>query len=112
MNLINIITDDPTQTMSLKLDNGQNLSFSLWYSYNQKGWFYSFTYGTYKSTNRRMVQSLNMIRAIKNVIPFGLACLLTDKNEPVFIEDFKSGRAALYTLNQSDVTKVESLLGT
>lgn len=110
MRQINVITDKPSQTMILKLENGQSLNFSLWYSYNQSGWFYSFVYGTYKVNNKRIVNSTNMLRGIINSIPFGLACLLTDKYEPVFIEDFQNGRATLYTLNTSDVALNESNL--
>lgn len=110
MTKIEIITSSPAQTMTLKLENGQSLQFSLRYSHNQSGWFYSFTYGTYTLKNRRMVNSINMIRDIRNIVPFGLACLLTDKYEPVFIDDFETGRATLYTLNSDDVLTAESLL--
>ncbi len=110
MTQVNIITDSPSQTMVIKLESGQSVNFSLWYSYNVQGWFYSFTYGTYIITNRRMVNSANMLRGIRNSIPFGLACLLTDKYEPIFIDDFKKGRAKLYALNPSDVLLFESSL--
>lgn len=105
---ITTITDSPYQTMILKLENGQPLQFTIWYSYSQRGWYYSFTYQSYTSNNRRMVNSANMLSQINNIIPFGLACLLTDAYEPVFISDFLSGRAILYTLNSTDVAQVES----
>jgi hypothetical protein len=57
-----------------------------------------------------MVNSANMLRQIRNIIPFGLACLMTDLYEPVFIEDFANGRATLYTLNSTDVALVETSL--
>lgn len=110
MILITNIIDNPWQTMNLKLENGQLLNFTLKYSYGQQGWFYSFTYGTYPVNNKRIINSINMLRGIRNSIPFGLACIVTDGYEPVFINDFKSGRASLYILNPSDVTLVESLL--
>lgn len=110
MTLIDIITDSPSQKMILKLENGKALDFLLWYSFNQQGWFYSFTYGTYTVNNRRMVNSINLLRALRNVIPFGLSCILTDNYEPVFLSDFKNGRAKLYTLNSNDVVAVENIL--
>lgn len=110
MILITNIIDNPWQTMNLKLDNGQLLNFTLWYSYSQQGWFYSFVYGTYAVNNKRVVNSINMLRSIRNAIPFGLACVVKDGYEPVFISDFKSGRASLYILNPTDVSLVESLL--
>lgn len=105
---ITTITDSPYQTLVLKLESGQPLQFVLRYSYQQQGWYYSFTYGSYVVNNRRMVNSPNMIRQLKNIVPFGLACLMTDLYEPVFIEDFANGRATLYTLNPDDVTLVET----
>lgn len=110
MTQVDIITSSSFQTMILKLENGQLLNFSLWYSYSQNGWFYSFTYGTYSAYNQRVVNSINMLRKIRNIVPFGLACLLTDKYEPIFIDDFKTGRAKLYTLNSEDVEEVENVL--
>ena len=105
---ITTITNSPYQTAIFKLENGQPLQFTLRYSYNQQGWYYNFTYGSYTVNNRRMVQSANMLRQIRNIIPFGLACLVTDLYEPVFINDFINGRATLYTLNPADVALVET----
>lgn len=112
MTQVDIITASPYQTMTIKLENGQDLKLTLRYSYNQSGWFYSFVYNQtgYKVNNKRIVQSVNILRGIKNSIPFGLACLATDKYEPVFITDFQLGRAKLYTLNSTDVALVESTL--
>lgn len=111
MRQIDIITDVPSQVMILRLENGQNLNFSVFYSYNQSGWFYNLTYGSKTINGRRIVSSINMLRAFKNILPFGLACSVTDKHEPVFIDDFLNGRAKLYTLNQDDVANVEALIG-
>lgn len=112
MTKIDIITANPYQTMLIKLENGQNLDFTIWYSYNQQGWFYSFIYNQngYAVNNRRMVTSINMLRGLRYVIPFGLACVSVDKYEPVFIEDFQSGRISLYTLNENDVILAEDTL--
>lgn len=104
------LTNSTSQAMTIQLESGQTLQFSMWYSYNQSGWFYSFVYGSYVLSNRRMVNSANMIRQIRNIVPFGLACLLTDPYEPVFISDFSSGRATLYVLSLTDVALVESNL--
>lgn len=111
MRQVDIITDEPWQVMILRLDNGQNLNFEIRYSYNQAGWFYNLKYGDVQINGRRVVNSINMLRAFRNVLPFGLACNITDKYEPVFIDDFKNGRATLYTLNEADVASIEALIG-
>lgn len=107
---ITTITSSPYQQGIFTLENGQPLQMALWYSYNQQGWYYTFTYQGYTINNRRIVNSANMLRQIRNIIPFGLACLVTDPYEPVFIADFANGRATLYTLNPTDVALVESTL--
>lgn len=111
MRQVEIITDEPSQNMIIRLESGRNLIFSLWYSYNQSGWFYSLTFGSVTINNRRMVSSLNMLRQFRNVLPFGMACDVVDKQDPVFIDDFFNGRAKFYTLNPDDVLRVESLIG-
>lgn len=110
MRQIPALTDSPYQQGTFILENGQPLQMTLWYSYNQQGWYYSFTYQSYTINNRRVVNSANMLRQIRNIIPFGIACLVTDLYEPVFINDFSSGRVTLYTLNPTDVALVESNL--
>ncbi len=51
-----------------------------------------------------------MLRQFRNIIPFGLACVIADGFEPVYQDDFTSGRASLYLLNEADVAEVETLI--
>lgn len=110
MTQIDIITNSPTQSMTLRLENGQSVKLFLFYSYNQAGWFYSITYGSMAINRKRLVNSLNLLREFRNNIPFGISCLLTDLYEPIFIDDFINGRAKLYLLNSVDVTSIEALI--
>jgi hypothetical protein len=110
MNLINTITDDPNQSMTLKLSAGDTVAFNLSYLESQQGWYYSLTYGTFPLTMRRIVTSVNMLRGFRNLLPFGFACITSDGYEPVFKDDFSNGRAQFYLLNADDVTAVESLI--
>jgi len=110
MNRIDIITDNPKQTMEIVLEDGTSFQLDIRYVDNQSGWFYSITYGDFELLNRRVVNSPNMIRMFRTVIPFGLSCIVNDGQEPVFIEDFKNGRAKLYTLNEEDVALAETVV--
>lgn len=108
MKLIKSITDDPKQEMTVTLDNGSKLNINLKYISSQQGWFISLSYGTTLIINdRRLAASPNILRAFRNVVDFGIACLTTDRQEPVFIDDFSNGRAKLYILNSDDVNYVE-----
>jgi hypothetical protein len=110
MTYINTITDDPVQTMTLKLDNGDSVIFNLSYFESQKGWFYNITYGTFALYNRRIVTGVNMLRGFRNLLPFGFACITDDGYEPVFKEDFKNSRAKFLLLDETDIGKVEDIL--
>jgi hypothetical protein len=110
VNKITVLTDDPNQSMILKLEDGTMVDFNLNYYTEQRGWFYSLTYNTFSLKNRRLVVSPNMLRNYRNVLPFGIACNTSDGYEPVFVDDFKNGRASFFLLNPTDVLAVESFI--
>lgn len=110
MNLISTITNDPNQTMTIILDDGSSMDFTLRYVAGLKGWYYSFTWGAFSFLNRRLVVNPNMLRIYKGILTFGLACYTKDNYEPIYIDDFSSGRAQFYTLNQIDVDNYEQQL--
>ena len=116
MKQLTILSDDPFQNFSFSLDDGSVVQASWNYvPGNPYGyWNYSLSYAVanWAVDNQQIVNSPNLLRKYKNIIPFGLACLLTDNYEPVSINDFLSGRATLYTLNPTDVALVESSLVT
>ena len=109
MKLIPSITSDPNQTISITLDDGSKINMVIVYKENQSGWFYSVVWGSITLfNNKRIVSSPNMLRSLRGIIPFGIACTTTDGYEPVFKDDFSNGRASIYILNTTDVTAVET----
>ena len=110
MKLINSVTDDPNQIMSVVLEDGSSLALTLTYIAGLKGWYYSFTWGSYSVYNRRIVKGINAIRALRGILPFGIFVDTTDGYEPIYIDDFSKGRATLYTLSQTDVDSAEQQL--
>lgn len=108
--LIDIITNDPKQDLKLILEDGSKLQLKLVYIENQQGWFYSFIHPKLTVNNRRLVNSPNMLRQFRDIINFGLCCIVSDGSEPIFLDDFKNKRALFYTLNSTDVTTVEEFL--
>jgi hypothetical protein len=71
MTWINNISDSPNQCMILSLASGDQVTLNLSYLESQKGWFYSVVYGSLTLNNRRLVASANMLRAFRDLIPFG-----------------------------------------
>ena len=110
MTWINTITNTANQGMTLKLPNGDKISFDLIYMPQNQGWYYSFTYGNFSISNKRIVTGVNMLRAFRNILPFGFACVTKDGYEPIYIDDFTSGRANFYLLDSTDIVLVETML--
>jgi hypothetical protein len=106
------LTADAKQSQTLVLPDGSLAPFYMEYWDNQEGWFFTMSYGTAWSgvMNKRLVVSPNMLRAYRNIIPFGLALTTIDGYEPVFINDFINGRATLYLLDQTDIFYYEGVL--
>ena len=107
MKKITMLTGDPRQSVKVGLDDGSKVSLDLWYSEMQQGWFYDLTRDEFSLQGRRLVVSPNMVRQFKEIVPFGLACFSTDGYEPVFIDDFTSGRVSVYVLDEDDVETAE-----
>ncbi len=110
MKQITAFTADPTQTITLILDNGAKVAFTMRYVTNQLGWFFGITYGSFVISSRRVVTSPNMLRAFRGILPFGLSVTVSDGLEPIYIDDFISGRAQFFLLNAEDVAGVEDLI--
>ena len=110
MKQITSVTNDANQILAVVLDDGTRVSMTLTYCPNQLGWFYSLTYGDFQVNDRRIVNSPNMLRQFRTIVPFGLACLVVDGYEPIYQSDFVSSRAALYILNEEDVAETETLI--
>ena len=105
------LTADAKQAQTLILADGSKAPFYMEYWDGQQGWYFTMSYpGWTGVTNKRLVVSPNMLRNSRNIIPFGLALKTIDGYEPIFINDFISGRAKLYLLNEADVAYYESVL--
>ncbi len=112
MRQITTISGQPNQNIVIILDDGTKANLTMNYFSGQRGWFYTLNYnsGQFIANNRRMVTSPNMLNAFQNIIPFGLAVTTTDGYEPIFINDFISGRASLFVLNQEDVAIIQTAI--
>lgn len=110
MRLIDALTDNAKQNIKLALEDGTRADLTLEFKANQSGWFYSLTYGDFVVLNRRLVNSPNMLRQFRGILSMGLACVVADGLEPVFLNDLISGRVQIFTLNSVDVISVEGLV--
>lgn len=132
MNLINGITDQASQSITVPLPDGTKLVMNLMYLDQNMGWYFlpsnntatdlsnyglNWNNGQWKENGRRIVSHPNMLRQYRNIINFGLACgyatapiFASNMREPTNIQDFSSGAFALYTLTAAEVAAFESFL--
>ncbi len=110
MYLISGITDDPKQNQTLVLPNGKQATLYLEYKPQQTGWFMNLTYGDFDLKNVRVVNSSNILHQFRNLIPFGVGCLVDQDQEPMLQKDFLYLRARLYVLSEAQVLAFEDIL--
>jgi hypothetical protein len=81
------------------------------YSPQQLVWYIEqLIYGDVTIQGMRISTNLNILRQFKNLVPFGMACLTADDNDPTQQQDFSSGYANLYILDPTDVLAVEATI--
>ena len=104
MKLISIIGEESNQVFKIIVpENNRYIDVLLSFKEKQQGWFISFEYGIFKVNGLRVVTSGNFLYQFKNLIPFGLACIVEANQEPMLKKDFSSGRAKLYLLTSAEV---------
>lgn len=103
MLLIQQITKDPLQKLSLVLEDGSLVKLEIYFRPLQLGWFFnSIEYGDFVLRGLRITNSPNMLYQWMNKISFGISCFTTNLREPSLIEDFASGNSRLYILTEDE----------
>jgi hypothetical protein len=107
---IQTITSDFYQRQTVNYNNS-SIVFTLKYSPQQLVWYIEqLVYGGVTIQGMRVSTNLNILRQFKNLLPFGMACLTLDDNDPTQQQDFSSGYANLYILDPTDVLAVEATI--
>jgi hypothetical protein len=108
MTQIQGISADATQTFTISLVDGSTFNMILTFKPLQQGWFLSLTYGDFEVTNMRVCCVYNILEQFTGQIPFGIACLTNQNQEPMFPQDFQAGNAGLFVLDATDLANVEA----
>ena len=108
MNLLNEITDDAKQQMTVVTPSGEEFDFYLEFRESQGLWFANIAYKDIAINGFGLVCSRNILRQWKNIIPFGMAIGSTDVGDPYYLDDFVTGRIGLFILSKEEVEQVEA----
>lgn len=108
MQQIDSLTADPNQIWTMALADGTLVQFQIIYRSTVQRWFFNFSHPLKSANGIALSMYPNLLRPWKKIVPFGLACMTTDGYDPIYVNDFVSGRAALYFLeNAQEVLDVE-----
>ena len=107
MQQITNLTSSVKQQMQLILENNETADFYLHYNGRMEAWFFSFSYGNITVNNLKVCLHPNILRAFKNIIPFGISFASTNIVEPFQVTSFSSGACGMYLLDKEEVAEVE-----
>jgi len=103
MRQITAIGNENDQKMKIVMPDGTEFDLVIQYKAQQTGWFISLTHNDKTINNIRVTTSGNFLYQWRNILPFGLACIVDGGQEPLLQQDFFSGRAKMYVLTREEV---------
>jgi hypothetical protein len=110
MNLLSGFTDQYRQHATFVLEDGSRAEISLEYRDQQLGWFCDVSWGSVELLGLRLTAAANWLRTYRNLIPFGLAVVVTGNREPLKRTDLMDGTVKLYLLDPPDMVSVEDTI--
>ncbi len=110
MESVDNLTSDANQLTKFVLGDGSTVIINLVYAAANQRWNISVSRDTFIVTNIGVCIHPNFMREWRNILPFGIGCTTIDGGDPVFVDDFSTGRATLHVLDAADVALVERTL--
>ena len=109
MNLIPSISNAARQEFFVRIPDYGRVKFRMEYSAMQKGWFMDIESEGHTVKKIRVVSSLNMLRCCEYVLGWGMACQVDGGRDPIYIDDFSTGRAAFFILNAEEIDEINQV---
>lgn len=106
MQTIECLTDDVRQKFNIAIEN-ETLYVTLYFYQTQKSWYFDIEYGDYICKGMRAVLTLNALRHLSNILPFGIGFVADGYGEPYAQDDFSSGRVQMVILSADEVQQLE-----
>lgn len=111
MYAVNQLTDDAFQTTVLQMPDGSTATLNLYFRASTPRWYFDFLHPALPfggPQGNGLSVYPNLLRPWQNIVPFGMACVTLDQQDPVGNRDFVDGYATIYILNSTDVLSVEA----
>ena len=107
MRQITKILNQANQKFKFAVPGYDSVEITLQFKPNQDAWFISLVWGSFQVLNDRVVNSLNLLRQYKNMIPFGILIYHPDRLDPFSLEAWTSG-FEFYMLDSADIALTEA----
>lgn len=108
MQLINEISSDPFQRLTLIGVNGEEIFLEMKYLTTQQMWTYNIQYQNFRITGKTICSEPNILRKYRRLIPFGILVLTDNNLDPYLINQFSTGSAILGLLTEQEVQIIET----
>jgi hypothetical protein len=108
---IKSITSDPRQSHILTIEGQADCTMTLEWRDTQSSWFASFSWGSWSCKNMRVCMCPNILTQFSNVLPFGIAILSENGQDPMTIDAFSKLTTGFYILSASEVADLVKIYG-
>lgn len=110
MTQIDNLTNSSDQVADLILPDNTTAEMRLRFRPRTQRWIadIGYTAANFQVNGLNLCCFPNVLRSWRSLIPFGLAFMTADLTDPFNVNDFASGRVAVYLLNAQDVKLVET----
>lgn len=107
MRILDGIRATGLQKLRVTADSGDIVEITLYFLPAAQQWKMDVVSGDFTLYGTRVFRSPNILMQYKNIISFGLGCLVSDEGEPFLVNDFSSGRCQLALLSSDEVDQVD-----
>lgn len=110
MTRVDNLTDAADQTSTLVLPDNTAVTLRMRFRPRTGRWVADVGYAAtgFQANGLNVCCFPNIMRPWRGVLPFGIAFVTADFTDPFQLQDFATGRVAVYLLDAADVAAVES----
>lgn len=108
MRLVNKLNSNSIQRAYLTGNPGQRIILDLRYLPTQQIWMADLQLDSFEVKGIFVTVSPNLLHSFHNVIPFGLVVTTDDGQEPRGVDDFDTGYAKIFLMDQNEVLLIEA----
>jgi len=104
---LNGILATAEQTMNFPMPDGSGtIYFTFHYHPTTQNWYMDLTFNTHIINGIKLRRDLNALYQWRKILPFGINIDIISGYEPMFIDDFSSGRVLFNILTSDEVAQV------